>query len=88
VASCFLLNDDTRGGVEQGRSFMSFDILHESGNCRLNRASVPEAAVAFEEDYVRAIYERAGLTVRDVRRGGWSSGQAHEQDVLVAVPTF
>jgi SAM-dependent methyltransferase len=86
TASYFLLNDETRRCVDQGSSFLSFGIEHASGHCRMHRASVPEAAVAFEESYIRAIYEQAGLAVREVHRGGWAAGRAHEQDVLVSTP--
>jgi SAM-dependent methyltransferase len=86
VASYFLLNDETRGGVEAGRSFMSFGIAHPSGLCRLHREDVPEAAVAVEEDFVRSIHQRAGLRIRDLRRGRWWNGEAHDQDVLAVTP--
>jgi SAM-dependent methyltransferase len=82
VASCFLLNDETRADVERGHSFMSFDVLHPSGLCRLHDDVVPEAAVALEESYVRRVHEEAGLRIRDIRRGRWWNGQPHDQDVL------
>ncbi len=86
VASYFLLNDESRAGVEAGRSFMTFDVLHPSGVCRLHNEAVPEAAVAFEETFVREIHQRAGLRPRDLRRGRWWSGVAHDQDVLAVTP--
>jgi SAM-dependent methyltransferase len=82
VASYFLINDETRAGIDQGRSFISFGVSHPSGVCRLHDASVPEAAVALDEPFVRRIHERAGLRIRDIRRGRWWSGEAHDQDVL------
>jgi SAM-dependent methyltransferase len=85
VASFFLLNDETRVGVETGRSFMSFDVEHPSGLCRLHDASVPEAAVAVEEPFVRRVCEQAGLTVRDLRRDRWWCGERHDQDGVTAV---
>lgn len=86
VASYFLLNDETRRGVQAGRSFMTFGIAHPSGLCRLHDAAVPEAAVALEESFVEQIHARAGLRVRNIRRGRWWTGEAHDQDV-VAVTT-
>jgi SAM-dependent methyltransferase len=85
VASYFLLNDETRAGVDAGRSFMSFGVEHPSGLCRLNDATMPEAAVALEEAFVRRVHEQAGLRIADVRRGRWWSGEAHDQDVLTVV---
>lgn len=86
VASYFLLNDETRAGVNDGRAFLSFDVQHRSGVCRLHDASLPEAAVAFEESFVRQVHDSAGLHVRDIRRGGWWAGGRHDQDVVTAVP--
>ena len=85
VASFFLLNDMTRAGVEAGRSFMTFAVDHPSGVCRLHDPLVPEAAVAFDEMFVRRVHEQAGLRIADVRRGGWWSGERHDQDVLTIV---
>jgi SAM-dependent methyltransferase len=86
VESYFLLNDETRPSVEAGRSFMRFPVAHASGLCRLHDAAVPEAAVALEETFVRRIHAAAGLRLRDIRRGSWWNGAAHDQDVVVAVP--
>lgn len=85
VASFFLLNDDTRASVEAGRSFMSFGIAHPSSVYRLHDEVVPEAAIAYEETFVRDAHERAGLRIADIRRGGWWNGSAHDQDVLTIV---
>ena len=85
VASFFLLNQETRAGVNSGRSFMSFEFEHASGVCRLHDPKKPEAAVAFDEAFVRRVHEDAGLRIQDVRRGKWWSGEAHDQDVLTVV---
>ena len=86
VASYFLLNDETRAGINTGLSFMSFGVEHPSGLGRLHDADMPEAAVALEETFVRRVHEQAGLRIRDVRRGGWWNGRAHDQDVITVVP--
>jgi len=85
IESYFLLNDDTRPSVEAGRSFMTFDIKHPSGVCLLHDSTVPEAAVAFDETYVRHLHDEAKLQIVDVRRGRWWDGQLHDQDVVTAV---
>jgi len=64
---------------------MSFDVEHPSGVCRLHDAFVPEAAVAFDEGFVRRIHDEAGLRINDVRRGKWWNGERHDQDVVTAV---
>ena len=83
VCSFFLLNGQTRRSVEEGRSFMSFGVAHASGVCRLHDAAVPEAAVAYEESFVERLARESDLRIRDIRRGQWWSGGAHEQDVVV-----
>lgn len=85
IASFFLLTDETRAGVDRGSSFMSLQVEHPSGLCRLHDAAVPEAAVAFEETFVRRIHAQAGLRIADIRRGRWWSGERHDQDVLTVV---
>lgn len=84
VATYFLLNDETRAGIGAGRAFLSFEVEHASGLCRLHDADVPDAAVALEETFVRRVHEQAGLRISDVRRGRWWSGEAHDQDVVTS----
>lgn len=86
VASYLLLNDETRRGLDAGRSFLSFGATHSSGLCRLHDVTKPEAAVALEESFVRRIHDEARLRIRDVRRGAWWNGTRHDQDVLTVVP--
>lgn len=85
VASYFLLNGDTRTGIAARRSFMTFDVLDPSGLCQLHDAGIPEAAVALDETFVQRIHRECGLHVRDIRRGKWWSGGAHDQDLLTVV---
>jgi SAM-dependent methyltransferase len=82
VCSFFLLNEETRAGVEEGRSFMSFDVVHPSGVCRVHDAAAPEAAIAYEESFVEQLMRDSQLRIRDIRRGQWWSGVVHDQDVL------
>jgi len=84
VASYFLLDEERRASIDAGRSFMSFPVAHPSGVCRLHNAHSPEAAVAFDETFIRRLHDDSGLRIRDVRRGGWWRGVAHDQDVVTA----
>jgi SAM-dependent methyltransferase len=84
VASYFLLNDESRAGIDTGRSFMSFDVTPSSGLCRLHDPAVPEAAVALDETFVRHVHQDAGLVLRTIRRGSWWNGNAIDHDVLAA----
>lgn len=84
VASYFLLNPDSRAGIDAGRSFMSLPVDPAFQPCRLHDARIPEAAVALDEEWVRKIHADAGLQIRDIRSGGWWSGAADDQDVLMA----
>ena len=84
VASYFLLNQNSRTGIDAGRSFIPFPVEQPSRLYRLRDATVPEAAVALDEEFVGRIYATAGLQIRDIRRGFWWSGVADDQDVLTA----
>ena len=82
AASFFLLNDDRRGDVEAGRSFMDFPVAIDAA--RLHDEERPEAAVAVEERFVLEACARAGLRVERIRRGDWWNGRADDQDVMTA----
>jgi SAM-dependent methyltransferase len=84
VASFFLLNGERSTCLVEGRSFMSFPVVHPSGLCWLHDALKPEAAVALDEGFVLRAYENAGLRIRQLRRGDWWSGRADDQDVIAA----
>ncbi len=84
ISSFFLLSDQARGGIDRGTSFMSFDAVHTSGLCRLHDAATPEAAVALDESFVYRAHAKAGLEIREIRRGVWWSGVMHDQDVVTS----
>ena len=84
IASFFLLDADSRGGIAAGSSFMPFGDEDSTGRFRLHDAAVPGAAIAIDAAWVREVYAREGLAIADVRRGRWWSGVAHDQDVVTA----
>jgi SAM-dependent methyltransferase len=82
VVSCFVIDDERRSAVERGHAFLAFPIAHPSGVCRLHDAATPEAAVAFEDAFLRATFARHSLAVQDLRPGHWWQGTDHDQDVF------
>jgi SAM-dependent methyltransferase len=88
VASYFLLNEERRAAVKEGRSFLSFTVADESRLFLLHDPAMPEAAVALDETFVRKAHESASLDIVDLRRGNWWNGGADDQDVITARRTL
>jgi SAM-dependent methyltransferase len=82
VASFYLLNARTRSGIAAGTS--RFNFRHRVGRCYVDDADSPEWAVAHEEDFVRALFEREGLVQTSVMYGTWSSTGVEAQDLVIA----
>lgn len=88
LMSLFLLNAETRELLRQGRCRRPFP--HDRGVYRLEREDIPEAAVAYDEGYLRQMVEAAGLAIPTpivyapwCGRHGAPPGPG--QDLLVAV---
>jgi len=82
VASYFLLNDETRTGVDAGRSFLSFGAMHPSGLCRCTTRPQPKPRSLLKSHSSGGSTSGPGLHIREVRRGGWWSGTQDDQNVL------
>jgi SAM-dependent methyltransferase len=81
----FLLNPETLGRIEAGTSVLAFPYPFGRYRCLSDRGK--EAAVAYEEDYIRSLYAENGLAVEPhVERGSWSGVEnpATFQDIVVA----
>ncbi len=84
VTTWFLLNPESREGIAGGKSHPAF--AHELGDLRVDDPENPDAAVAFEDDWVRETFASKGLRVADVLYGWWSGrgrGVSY-QDVVIA----
>lgn len=85
VASYFLLNDDSERAIAAGSARPAFP--HRVGRCRVSDPKRPEAAVAHEEQAIRALYRDRGLSLSDIRYGSWPGRPSAEsnQDIIFAV---
>lgn len=83
-ATFFLLDDEARRSMENGRSGLDFRFRRLG--YWTNNERIPEAAVAYEETDVLAELERNRLRIAKIQYGIWSgrSGGEGWQDIVVA----
>lgn len=87
LVTYFLLNEESLRLMEAGGAAPERRFRHELKGCRVVKPEAPEAAVAYDEEDVRGMYEEVGLSiVEPVYYGGWSGrpDALHNQDVVVA----
>jgi len=87
LITCFLLNDESRSLIDAGKSTLTFD--HVVAHTAVHRTSVPEAAVAFDEEAMLGVLQKRGLAVdRPIRFGSWCGREPFlsYQDILLARP--
>jgi SAM-dependent methyltransferase len=78
LATFFLLDDDSRAALRDGRAAIAF--LEPDGDTAIADPAIPEEAVAYDEAWVRA---RAD--VRSIDRGAWRGSPGRSfQDIVVA----
>ncbi len=84
-ATYFLLNPKTLEDIETRKS--AFDFQFGGDRCRMVSREVPEAAVAYDEDYIIDLYMQNGFTITaPIRYGTWSTRATdyEYQDFIVA----
>jgi ubiquinone/menaquinone biosynthesis C-methylase UbiE len=80
----FLMNDESRELIAKGRS--SQNMIHKLDGCYTKMIENPEAAIAFEEDYMRSAVQRFGLSLSEpIHFGSWCgrSRFLSYQDILI-----
>lgn len=85
MISYFLLNDETRrldaegvkGFADRAKGIERLDFRFGEGVYRTVDQTVPELAVAFEEEWVRKLYEEIGLTIKRIDYGSWCGRQEY-----------
>ena len=85
VITFFLLNQESLKLVESGMS--TIDFRYDFGVYRVKEKNTPEAAIAFQEDFIRDLYKEKGLKIAEpIRYGSWSGREdsLSLQDIVVA----
>jgi SAM-dependent methyltransferase len=85
LATFFLMNDESRGLIAEGKGTQPF--LHDDPPCSLVDPAAPESAIAYEEPWVLASLADAGLRPRvPPRYGSWCGRERFTsyQDIIVA----
>jgi len=87
LITCFLLNDESRALILDDKSTLTFD--HIVAETAVHRTSVPEAAVAFDEEQMLGILRERGLEIDPpIRLGSWCGRKTFlsYQDMILARP--
>lgn len=84
----FLLNAESSALGKEGKGIIKFE--HQLQGCRTANAERPEAAIAYPEAFVRDLYGRCGLEIREPLRYGYWCGRSRTesmsgQDVVIAI---
>lgn len=83
LTTWFLINDNTRTGIESGRTRLDFDLSTSGPTYLLKGGEKYSQAIAHDEHAILALAERSGLALkREPEYAGWHIGHPG-QDVLV-----
>jgi len=87
LMTCFLINEESAGLIERGRSQLSF--RHPLAGCFTTNIKVPERAIAYREADLLTMLEAAGLSLHgDVHYGAWCGRSTHLSMQDIVVVTF
>ena len=88
VITYFLLNDESRRFIDQGRSVHALYLDYESDPlCRVVDPVVPESVTAHDEGRIRTYYGEVGCSLVEIDFGNWCgrTSQLGHQDLVIAV---
>lgn len=83
-ATYYLLNEEAAALIEAGRSYETFK--YDYPGCRVEKAEVPEAVVAYQESTILSLYRKYGVSLAaPVYHGNWCGRKngLTWQDVIV-----
>jgi SAM-dependent methyltransferase len=84
LATFFLFKRESRQLIDSAASEPRFPL--DLGQCCLSIAETPEAALAYEENFVRRVFAACGLESPDFHYGSWTGREVFlsYQDIVVA----
>jgi SAM-dependent methyltransferase len=85
LISYFVLNEESLPLIEAGRS--TLDFKYEFDTYRTVSCEVPERAIAFDERWIKTLYQKHGLNISRVDYGSWCGRRNYlsYQDLILAV---
>ena len=82
VISGYLLTPEKRDAIAAGKAALTF--AHAGPGYWAENAEIPEAAVAYDQDWMIELYGRCGLHIVENLVGVWSTSKLQGQDIVIA----
>jgi hypothetical protein len=81
------LDPESRKNIAAGLTSPKFTYEFKSENCRVEVPEVPEAAIAYDEQFLRDLYSKHRLAVERIVHGEWGRGRLipHWQDEIWSI---
>jgi len=88
VITYFLLNPESLRRVDAKLNTVKVPFEYGSGECRVADKNIAETTVAYDERFVRNLYEKHGLSITEITYGSWCGRKEFIcclQDVIISV---
>ncbi|MBA2591461.1 MAG: class I SAM-dependent methyltransferase [Pseudomonadota bacterium] len=88
VITFFLLNAEALNGIGTGRNVIKVPHTLQEGVCRIADPTCPEITVAYDEPYIRSLYQKHEIHVVEISYGFWCGRKdimKSLQDVIIGV---
>jgi hypothetical protein len=84
----FLLNPESLRRIEVKLNTIKVPYNYNSKKCRIADKDSPETTVAYDEKFIRSLYDQNGLSVTEITYGNWCGRKEFLgclQDAIIAV---
>ena len=88
VITYFLLNPESLGGINARTNIIEFPFDFNKRKCRIAKKDNPETTISYDENFVRGLYMKKGLSITEISYGNWSGRKEYKgllQDAIIAV---